>query len=143
MTSFTRRFGGIVLCFLGYLTICAIAQNNPTAVPEQKKHLVIAARMLLDGRGHVLHDTRIVVEGSRIVAVDPKAAPIDYDLRVFTVLPGWIDSHVRLTMSRSGMRSRKESCQVRAYSQPFSRSKVRGRKRARPMRFVLSCANKK
>src|SRR5438874_146932 len=99
MTSYIRRFGGIVLYFLGCLTICAIAQNNPTAVPEQKKRLVIAASMLLDGRGHLLHDTRIVIEGSRIVAVDPKAAPVDYDLRAFTVLPGWVDSHVHITWS--------------------------------------------
>jgi imidazolonepropionase-like amidohydrolase len=99
MTSFIKRLGGIALCLSGCVMICAIAQNNLTAVPEQKKRLVIAARMLLDGRGHVLHDTRIVVEGSRIVAVDPKAAPIDYDLRSFTVLPGWIDSHVHITWS--------------------------------------------
>jgi imidazolonepropionase-like amidohydrolase len=47
----------------------------------------------------VLHDTRIVVEGSKIVAIDPKAAPIDYDLRGLTVLPGWIDSHVHIAWS--------------------------------------------
>ena len=60
---------------------------------------MIAASTLLDGRGHVLHDTRIVVEGPKIVAIDPKAAPIDYDLRGLTVLPGWIDSHVHIAWS--------------------------------------------
>jgi len=55
--------------------------------------------MLLDGQGHVLKNTRIVVEGNRIVAVDPNAGPIDYDLRGLTVLPGWIDSHVHITWS--------------------------------------------
>lgn len=97
MTSCTRRFAGIALCFLAGLMICATAQNSPGTVQEQKKRIVIAARMLLDGRGHVLRDTRIVVEGSRIVAIDPKALPIDYDLRGFTVMPGWIDSHVHIT----------------------------------------------
>jgi hypothetical protein len=53
--------------------------------PEQKKRIVIATKTLLDGRGHVLPETRIVVEGSKIVALDPKASPIDYDLRGFTV----------------------------------------------------------
>jgi imidazolonepropionase-like amidohydrolase len=81
------------------LVVCAIAQPNPTAVQTQKKRIVIGARMLLDGRGHVLRDTRIVVEGSKILALDPKASPIDYDLRGFTVLPGWIDSHVHITWS--------------------------------------------
>jgi imidazolonepropionase-like amidohydrolase len=66
-------------------------------VSAQKKQIVIAASTVLDGKGSVLHDTRIVVEGSRIVRVDPNAAPVDYDLRGLTVLPGWIDSHVHIT----------------------------------------------
>jgi imidazolonepropionase-like amidohydrolase len=69
------------------------------AAQAQKNRLVIGARMLLDGRGRVLRDTRIVVEGSKIVALDPKASPVNYDLRRFTVLPGWIDSHVHITWS--------------------------------------------
>ena len=63
------------------------------------KRVVIAVSTLLDGRGNVLTNTRIVVEGSKIVAVDPNAAPIDYDLRGLTVMPGWIDSHVHITWS--------------------------------------------
>jgi imidazolonepropionase-like amidohydrolase len=47
----------------------------------------------------VLRDTRVVVEGSKIVAVDPKAGPVDYDLRGLTVSPGWIDAHVHITWS--------------------------------------------
>jgi imidazolonepropionase-like amidohydrolase len=60
---------------------------------------VIAAGALLDGTGHVLHDTRIVIESSKIVAIDPKATPLDYDLRGLTVMPGWIDSHVHVVWS--------------------------------------------
>jgi imidazolonepropionase-like amidohydrolase len=40
-----------------------------------------------------------VIEGSKIVAIDPKAGPVDYDLRGLTVLPGWIDAHVHITWS--------------------------------------------
>jgi imidazolonepropionase-like amidohydrolase len=69
----------------------------------QNKRIVIAASTVLDGAGRVLHDARIVLEGSKIVAVDPisdtKAKPVDYDLRGLTVLPGWIDSHVHITWS--------------------------------------------
>jgi imidazolonepropionase-like amidohydrolase len=61
------------------------------------KQIVIAASTILDGKGGVLHDTRIVIEGSKIVRIDPHAAPVDYDLRGLTVLPGWIDSHVHIT----------------------------------------------
>ena len=67
---------------------------NPPA-----QRVVLAASVLLDGRGHVVRDTCIVVEGSRIAALDEKAEPVDYDLRGLTVLPGWIDAHVHLTWS--------------------------------------------
>src|SRR6266571_2989752 len=92
------RLARIILCVLT-LVVCAMAQKKPTTFPSQTKRIVIGARLLLDGRGHVLRDTRIVVEDSKIVALDPKASPVDYDLRRFTVLPGWIDSHVHITWS--------------------------------------------
>ncbi len=63
------------------------------------KRIVIAASAVLDGKGGALRDTRIVIEDSKIVALDPKAEPIDYDLRGLTVMPGWIDAHVHITWS--------------------------------------------
>ncbi len=63
----------------------------------QDKPIVIAASTILDGKGNILHNTRIVIEGGKILRVDPNAEPITYDLRGFTVLPGWIDAHVHLT----------------------------------------------
>jgi len=68
-------------------------------VAEGQNRVVIAVNTALDGKGEVLRDTRIVVSGSKIVAIDPKASPIDYDLRGLTVMPGWIDSHVHITSS--------------------------------------------
>jgi len=70
--------------------------SHPSAKPQR---IVIAANTILDGRGHALHNTRIVVEGANIVAIDPSATPIAYDLRGLTVLPGWIDAHVHITWS--------------------------------------------
>ena len=58
--------------------------------------MVIAVGTLLDGKGQTLRDTRIVVQGRTIVAVDPKASPVDYDLHGLTVTPGWIDTHVHI-----------------------------------------------
>ena len=89
----------ILICLVIMLAVCATAQTNSSTPQTQKKSIVIGAGMLLDGRGHVLRDTRIVVEGSKIVALDPKASPVDYDLRGLTVLPGWVDSHVHITWS--------------------------------------------
>jgi len=78
------------------------------------KRIVIAATTMLDGKGRVLHDTRIVVEGSKIVAIDPKANPVHYDLRGLTVIPGWMDSHVHIigVSVRTG-RMREEEEQLR------------------------------
>ncbi len=57
---------------------------------------VIAIGTALDGRGGVLHDTRLVIQNGRITAIDPAAAPVDIDLRNRVVMPGWIDTHVHL-----------------------------------------------
>lgn len=82
-----------VLCLL----VAAAPRAGSTQTGARVRRVVIAAGTLLDGRGRVIRDTRVVVEGSKIVAVDPKAAPVDYDLRGLTVMPGWIDAHVHLT----------------------------------------------
>ena len=76
-----------------------MAQRVASQTSSQSKRIVIAASSVLDGKGRVLHNTRIVIEGSKIVAIDPKAGPVDYDLRDLTVLPGWIDAHVHITWS--------------------------------------------
>jgi len=75
----------------------ALAEQDPSPVQAPRARTVIAASVVLDGKGHTLRDTRIVIEGSKIVAIDPAAGPVDYDLRGLTVLPGWIDAHVHIT----------------------------------------------
>lgn len=79
-----------------FFAACLFVPNAVSAQTMQKR-TVIAVGTMFDGKGHVLHNTRIVVEGSKIVAIDPKAGPVDYDLRGLTVMPGWIDAHVHLT----------------------------------------------
>ena len=93
------RSAVLVLYIFCILAICTLPQRISTQSPKQSNRLVIAASEVLDGKGGVLHDTRIVIDGSKIVAIDPKAAPVDYDLRGLTVLPGWIDAHVHITWS--------------------------------------------
>jgi imidazolonepropionase-like amidohydrolase len=59
--------------------------------------IVIRAGTLLDGRGGVLKDREIVVEGNRITRVSKAEAAPTYDLSPYTVMPGWIDVHVHLS----------------------------------------------
>jgi imidazolonepropionase-like amidohydrolase len=110
-TGYTREsimlFVMLNLCILSFVGAGVFAQSLPSQVPFQSapisKHIVIAASAVLDGKGRVLHNVRIVIEGSKIVAVltkvDAKAGAVDYDLRGLTVLPGWIDAHVHITSS--------------------------------------------
>jgi imidazolonepropionase-like amidohydrolase len=94
-----RRSAKILPGILSILGVCAVAQRIYSQTPAQSKRIVMAASAVLDGKGRVLHDTRIVVEGSKIAAIDAKAGPVDYDLRGLAVLPGWIDAHVHITSS--------------------------------------------
>ena len=108
------RSAKIFLCILSIPGVAALPQSFSSPAPAQptengkglvpaQKRIVISASLVLDGRGHVLHNTRIVIEGSKIVALytkaDPKVSPVNYDLRGLTVLPGWIDSHVHIAWS--------------------------------------------
>jgi len=83
----------IISCLL--VIACGAAAQSP----QPNKQIIIAASTVLDGKGNVVHNTHIVVEGSKIIRIDPDAGPVSYDLRGLTVLPGWIDSHVHITWS--------------------------------------------
>jgi imidazolonepropionase-like amidohydrolase len=97
------RLSKLIPCVFGVLAVCAVcavcaaARQTSAQTAAPVRRVVIAADVVLDGRGHVLRDTRVVVEGSKIVRLDPKAGPVDYDLRGLTVLPGWIDAHTHIT----------------------------------------------
>ncbi|MGH9415707.1 MAG: amidohydrolase family protein [Terriglobales bacterium] len=72
-------------------------QGQPAAAPPTA---LIEAGTVLDGHGHALHDTRILVRDGKIAAIGPDlSAPgaVVYDLRDATVMPGLIDVHVHLT----------------------------------------------
>jgi imidazolonepropionase-like amidohydrolase len=59
--------------------------------------VTIRVGKLLDGRGGAMTDATVVVEGSRIVAVEAKPkADATYDLRGLTLMPGGIDTHVHI-----------------------------------------------
>jgi imidazolonepropionase-like amidohydrolase len=74
------------LLFVFLFSVMAFAQDR----------VVLQTSVLLDGRGGVLKNQQIVIEGGRIVSVGPGKAKADYDLTGLTVMPGWIDTHVHL-----------------------------------------------
>jgi len=67
-------------------------------VAAQAKPVVLLTDRALDGRGAVLRGARVAIEGGRIASVNgaTNSAATTIDLRGYTVLPGWIDTHVHL-----------------------------------------------
>ena len=85
-------------CILSLVGVCILASRTPAQTLASEKPTVIAASVVLDGKGQILHDVRIVIKGSKITAIGSDLeGPVDYDLRGLTVLPGWIDAHVHIT----------------------------------------------
>ena len=92
------RPSSIPVCIFMILAFCALSARISAQAQASSRRIVIAASTVLDGKGGTLHDVRIAIEGSKIVAITPGTAePFDYDLRGLTVLPGWIDAHVHIT----------------------------------------------
>ena len=56
------RSAKIILCSLIIINACATTRRISAQTPSSKR-IVIAASTVLDGKGHVLRNTRIVVEG--------------------------------------------------------------------------------
>jgi imidazolonepropionase-like amidohydrolase len=83
------RIARFFLCFVLLAPIAAMAQERP---------IVLKVSTLLDGKGQVMRNTIIVVEGKKIARIGgtlPTGAII-YDLASLTVTPGWIDTHAHL-----------------------------------------------
>lgn len=56
--------------------------------------LTVQVSRVLDGKGGVIQNVRLTVEGTKIVSVEPgRTGPADYNLRDVTLMPGWIDTH--------------------------------------------------
>jgi len=70
------------------------------AAPASAQTIVLAPDRVLDGRGGEVLGARVVVEGSKIIAVIAAGRSVPdgavYDLRGLTLLPGLIDTHVHI-----------------------------------------------
>jgi imidazolonepropionase-like amidohydrolase len=94
---------GAVLITAGRADLLAqVAPVPPPPAPEGP--VVLVTDYALDGRGGVLHGPRIGVARGKITSLDAPATGTAIDLRGYTVLPGWIDTHVHFDshFDRSG-----------------------------------------
>jgi len=92
--TFKLSLIAVALLLVPQLTPLMPARKN--APSEKAKPIIIQAGTVLDGRGHVLQDVRIVVENGKITHIERNqtGGAATYDLRR---LPGWIDVHDHIT----------------------------------------------
>jgi len=81
---------------LGQLVVVALLLPAVAAAQSQARPVVIRASTVLDGKGGILRDVALVIEGTKIVRIDSNASEATYDLRGLTVMPGWIDTHTHI-----------------------------------------------
>ena len=58
--------------------------------------ITVHAPLVLDGKGNLLKNRTIMVQGTRILRVDPATRGNVYELTGLTLMPGWIDTHVHI-----------------------------------------------
>ncbi len=74
----------------------ALALSFAAAASAQEKLTLTAARAL-DGKGGVVLNARLTLEGGRIVSIESAAAgPATHELGAATLLPGLVDTHAHL-----------------------------------------------
>ncbi len=81
---------------LALSTAAPAAPPAAAATPTAPVRLTIRAPRVIDGRGHLLRDTAVVIEGGRIVAVEEHAQHADLDFADATLMPGGVDTHVHI-----------------------------------------------
>src|SRR5581483_10897360 len=92
MISFLNRLPplSVVLTSL-WLPLCSTpAFGQPSPI------ITVHAPLILDGRGSILKNKTLLVQGTRILRVDPATKGNVYELTGLTLMPGWIDTHVHI-----------------------------------------------
>src|SRR5689334_13899 len=86
-----KLYSALLICLL----VVPASVRGQRGAP-QSASIVIRASTILDGKGGVVKNRNIVVDGSRISKVEAGAQTATYDLTGLTVVPGFIDTHVHI-----------------------------------------------
>src|SRR5213082_2554414 len=101
LTKMTKK--GLPLCALGALCALWLSSadfpqfGSAVALAAQEQTTRIRAATVIDGTGKVLRNATIVVQGSKITAIETgSGSNATYDLGRLTVMPGMIDVHAHV-----------------------------------------------
>src|SRR6185369_3159591 len=78
------------------LNVSLAAQAGPVPPAPPAGTILLVTDRALDGRGSVVRGSRIAVSGGKITSLNASGGDMTIDLSRYTVLPGWIDTHVHL-----------------------------------------------
>jgi imidazolonepropionase-like amidohydrolase len=79
-----------IFFFVLFVTAIAFAKESPNQI-------TIRAPRILDGKGKVITNSVLFVEGSKIVRIAPLQEKASYELDGITLMPGGIDTHVHIS----------------------------------------------
>jgi imidazolonepropionase-like amidohydrolase len=92
MNSSRNRLTSLNLVLSG---LCLAVCLNP-AFSQPAPIITVHAPLILDGRGGILKNRTLLIQGNRILRVDPATKGNVYELSGLTLMPGWIDTHVHI-----------------------------------------------
>src|ERR1035437_10613651 len=93
----------LLRCLVIRVAFRAVGALAILGIPARAVPVTIRAATVIDGRGGVLHNTMITIDGSKIIRIEPSgAARADFDLGNATLMPGWIDTHIHLVSHFNG-----------------------------------------
>jgi len=78
------------------LTSLWLSLTAPPAFCQPSPIITVHAPLILDGRGGVIKNKTLLIQGTRILRVDPATKGNIYELTGLTLMPGWIDTHVHI-----------------------------------------------
>jgi hypothetical protein len=89
------RYLALIAAFAVTSGYAADVEPPPAPLPPAGP-LVILTAHALDGHGGTLENVRIGVADGKITSLSAPSGAAVIDLRPYTVMPGWIDTHVHL-----------------------------------------------
>ncbi|MCA1585078.1 MAG: amidohydrolase family protein [Acidobacteria bacterium] len=81
---------------LALAVVVAGLLSMPAMVFAQERTTTVRAARVVDGKGQVLQNTTVEVQGGKIVRIDQRKEPVTFDLGNVTLMPGMIDVHVHI-----------------------------------------------
>jgi imidazolonepropionase-like amidohydrolase len=90
----TRARDAFSLLVSAVLTLAGLAFPAPAGAQSQT--VTLRAARVIDGKGNIVQNGVVEVQGDKIVKIDQRAGPVTRDLGNRTILPGLIDVHVHI-----------------------------------------------